>query len=176
MTFPPALHRCAAILGLGIACASGLPAAAAQLPRLEADALGGTHVVLPADAAGKPLVLLLAYTRESQGDLKLWSRKLLDDRVVRNAAVYLVVVAARTAFVSHGHVRSLVEGAAVGTKDEIARNVLVTFNGNGWLTLVPPGDKRTAGIVVCDAAGDVVYAKREPYTAANLAAVEKAAK
>lgn len=176
MTFPPVFRSFVAILAFGIACASALPAAAAQLPRLEADALGGTHVVLPTDAAGKPLVLLLAFTREAQGDLKLWSRKLLEDRVAKNAAVYVVVVAARTAFVSRGHVRSMVEGAAVGTKGEIDRNVLVTFNGDGWLTLVPPGDKRTAGVVVCDSAGDVVYAKREPYSAAHLADVEQAAK
>ena len=175
MSFRPAVRSFALAFALQIATLGALPAAAAQLPRLEADALGGTHVVLPTDAAGKPLVLLLAFTPESQGDLKLWSRKLLNDRVVQNAAVYVVVVADRTAFVSRGHVRKLVEGAAVGSKDQINRNVLVTFNGAGWLTLVPPGDKHTAGVVVCDAGGAVVYAKREPFTAANLSDVEKAA-
>jgi hypothetical protein len=41
---------------------------------------------------------------------------------------------------------------------------------------VPPGDKHSAGVVVCDASGAIVYAKRLPYSAANLADVEKAAK
>ena len=152
------------------------PADAATLPRLEADALGGNHVVLPTDANGKPLVLLIAFTRESEGDLKLWSRKLLDDHAAKSAVVYVVVVADKTAFASRRHVRKIVEGAAVGTKDQINTNVLVTFSGNGWRALVPPGDKKTAGIVVSDAGGNVVYSKRVPYSDANLADVLKAAK
>jgi hypothetical protein len=175
------LHLPLRKLALALALALAFPwnaavaAGAANLPRLEADSLGGTHVVLPTDAAGKPLILLLAYTPESQGDLKLWSRRLLADRVARAAVVYVVVVAAKTAFVSRRHIRQMVEGAAVGTKDQINSNVLVTFDGTGWLTLVPPGDKKTAGVVVCDPNGTIVYAKREPFTSANLAAVEKAA-
>jgi len=151
-------------------------ASAGQLPRLEADSLGGFHVVLPDAGAGKPLVLLLAFTKESEDDLRAWSRKLLDDHVQDRAAIYVVVVADRTAFVSHKHIRRLAERAAVGTKDQIEHNVLVTFDGTGWRDLVPPGDKRSAGIVVCDPSGSIVYAKREAFTAANLADVERAAK
>lgn len=176
MTFRPLSRKLALVLALALTCSGTLPAAAATLPRLEADSLGGTHVVLPADAGGKPLVLLLAYTPESQNDLRSWSRQLLADHVARDAAVYVVVVAAKTEFVSRRHIRKMVEGAAVGSKEQINDNVLVTFNGEGWLTLVPPGDKKTAGIVVCDTSGTVVYAKRVPYTAANLADVERAAK
>jgi hypothetical protein len=174
MTFARLFRNLA--FALAVAGAGATPVSAAALPRLEADALGGTHVVLPTDAAGKPLVLLLAYTPESQGDLKLWSRGLIADRVARSAAVYAVVVAAKTAFVSRRHIRQMVEGAAVGTKEQMNSNVLVTFDGNGWLTLVPPGDKKTIGVVVCDANGAIVYAKREPFAPANLAEVEKAAK
>jgi hypothetical protein len=178
MTFKLPLGKIAFVLALALTVVSAglVPAGAASLPRLEADSLGGTHVVLPTDAAGKPLILLLAYTPESQGELKLWSRQLLADRVVRGAAVYVVVVAAKTAFVSRKHIRQMVEGAAVGTKDQINSNVLITFNGTGWLTLVPPADKKTAGVVVCDASGNVVYAKRVPFTTASLADVEKAAR
>jgi hypothetical protein len=175
VTFNLSLRKIAIVVVLAFSAAA-LPATAANLPRLEADSLGGTHVVLPTDAEGKPLVLLLAYTPESQGDLKLWSRQLLADRVVQGAVVYVVVVAAKTAFVSRRHIRQLVEGAAVGTKAQINSNVLVTFDGTGWLTLVPPADKRTAGVVVCDANGAIVYAKRVPFSPAALANVEKAAK
>jgi hypothetical protein len=176
MTFRLPFRKIAFALTLALACSGGIAASAASLPRLEADALGGNHVVLPTDAAGKPLVLLLAFTPESEGDLKLWSRKLLNDNVVQGAVVYVVVVAAKTAFVSRGHVRKMVEGAAVGSKDQINNDVLVTFNGDGWLTLVPPGDKHSAGVVVCDKNGDIVYAKRLPFNNANLSDVEKAAK
>jgi hypothetical protein len=176
MTFRLPMRKIAFVLALAVAWLAASPAAAATLPRLEADALGGNHVVLPTDAAGKPLVLLLAYTPESEGDLKLWSRKLLADRVAGSAVVYVVVVAAKTAFVSRRHVRQLVEGAAVGSKEQIDDDVLVTFNGSGWLTLVPPGDKKTAGVVVCDAGGAIVYAKRVAFSAANLIDVEKAAR
>jgi hypothetical protein len=170
------LARLALVFALALAWSGAVPASAATLPRLEADSLGGNHVVLPDDAAGKPLVLLLAYTPESEGDLKLWSRKLLMDNVASGAVVYVVVVAAKTAFVSRTHVRNLVEGAAVGTKAQINSDVLVTFNGTGWLTLVPPADKHTVGVVVCDASGNIVYAKRVPYSVAALADVERAAK
>jgi hypothetical protein len=169
-------RKIALALALALTCSAALPAVAANLPRLEADSLGGTHVVLPGDATGKPLVLLLAFTPESQGDLKLWSQKLLADRVAGNAAVYVVVVADKTAFVSRRHIRSMVEGAAVGSKQQINDDVLIVFNGTGWLTLVPPGDKNAIGVVVCDATGAVVYAKRGRFTAANLADVEGAAK
>ncbi|MGH7714459.1 MAG: hypothetical protein ACREML_00540, partial [Vulcanimicrobiaceae bacterium] len=94
---------------------------------------------------------------------------------VQDAAVYVVVVADRTAFVSRRHIRKMVEGAAVGSKQQLNDNVLITFNGTGWLTLVPPGDKKAAGVVVCDANGVIVYAKRVRFTAGNLADVERAA-
>jgi hypothetical protein len=165
-------------LGIAVALALSLtaPVFADTLPRLEADSMGGTHVVLPADLAGKPFVLLLAFTKESEDDLKAWSRKLLDDRLAQNAAVYVVVVADKTAFFARKHVRKMVENAAVGTKDQINSNVLITFDGTGWDALVPPGDKHTAGVVVCDASGSIVYAKREAYSDSNLADVEKAAR
>ena len=70
MTFRLPSRNIAFVLALAIAWSGALPAAAANLPRLEADALGGNHVVLPTDAAGKPLVLLLAFTKEAQADLK----------------------------------------------------------------------------------------------------------
>jgi hypothetical protein len=177
MTFClPFRHRVLVAALVAVALATAVPAAAATLPRLEADSLGGNHVVLPTDSAGKPLVLLLAFTKESEGDLKSWSRKLLGDRVAQNAAVYVVVVADKAAFFTRGHIRKVVEGAAVGSQAQINSNVLITFNGNGWRQLVPPGDKKTAGIVVCDASGAIVYAKRAPFSDANLADVEKAAR
>jgi hypothetical protein len=174
MKFPPPYRSFALALALGLSLAG--TAVAGTLPRLEADSMGGTHVVLPADVAGKPLVLLLAFTKESEGDVKLWSRKLLDDRVGDHAAVYVVVVADRTASFARKHVRKIVEGASVGTEDQKMNNVLITFNGAGWRELTPPGDKKTAGIVVCDPGGSIVYAKRELFSTANLAAVEQAAK
>ena len=120
-------------------------------------------------------MLLLAFTPESQNDLKSWSRKLLEDRVARDAAVYVVVVADRTAFVSRRHILKMVEGAAVGSQQQMNDDVLITFNGTGWLTLVPPGDKNTIGVVVCEANGAIVYAKRVRFSAESLADVERAA-
>ncbi|MEO6991693.1 MAG: hypothetical protein ABI346_06890 [Candidatus Baltobacteraceae bacterium] len=176
MTLLRRLHKVAYLPAVALAWSIALPAVAASLPRLEADSLGGKHVVLPTDVAGKPLVLLLAYTPEAAADLKLWSRKLLDHHVVGGAVVYVAAVAVKTAFASRRHIRKMVEGAAVGSKEQIDDNVLVTFNGSGWLTLVPPGDKRAAGVIVCDAKGAIVYAKRLRFTTTDLADVERAAK
>ena len=170
----PSLRNVALTLACMLALAG--QSLAGTLPRLEADSLGGTHVVLPTDAAGKPLILLLAFTKESEGDLKSWSRKMLDSSVAAKAAVYVVVVADKTAFFAHKTVRKTVEGATVGTADQRNNNVLITFNGAGWRDLVPPGDKKTIGVVVCDPSGSIVYAKRQPFNNANVAEVEKAAK
>lgn len=173
MKFRPPFRK--AVAGVALATLMSAPAVADMLPRLEADSLGGTHVVLPADAAGKPLVLLLAFTKESQPDLKLWSKKFLDDRLSDRATVYVVVVADKIAF-GRKHVRQMVEGAAVGTQQEINSRVLLTFDGDGWRQLTPPGDKKTAGIVVCDAGGAILVAKRESFNIANVAEVEKDAR
>jgi hypothetical protein len=159
---------------MALGLTAGSADADATLPRLEADSLGGTHVVLPTDAAGKPLVLLLAFTTESQPQLKLWSKKFLADHIADHASVYVVVVADRVPF-GRKHVRQMVEGAAVGTKEQIDRDVLLTFDGDGWRQLTPPGDKHTAGVVVCDSNGTILIAKREPYDDANVAELEKAA-
>ncbi len=174
MTFTLPFRNIGAICALALAClaAPGV-ARAATLPRLEADSLGGTHVVLPTDAAGTPLVLLLAYTPESEADLKAWSRAFVDQH---DLAMYVVVVADRQAFMSRKHIRSLVEGAAVGTREQIERNVLVTFSGAGWQSLVAPGDKRVAGVVACNANGDVTFAQRIGFSDAHLADVERALK
>jgi hypothetical protein len=178
MTSRPPLRRLWLPLALALFLAPSFAgrASADVLPRLEADSMGGTHVVLPHDAGGKPFVLLLAFTKESKNDLRSWSRKLLDDKIDANAEIYVVVVADKTMFVSRRHVRDMVEGAAVGTQAQINSNVLLTFDGTGWRDLVPPGDKKTAGVVVCDSNGSIVYAKREPFTNGNLADVEKAVK
>ncbi len=172
MTFPPSFRSLAFALAVAVAGAAvAAPARAASLPRLEADALGGDHVVLPDAGGGKPFVILLAFTPESENDLKAWSRELLR----RNTApVYVVVVADKQALMSRKHIRSIVEGAAVGTKEQIDSHVLITFTGAGWQTLTPPGDKRTAGVVVCDAGGNVAYAQRAAFNPEHLADVEHA--
>lgn len=173
MTFKPRFHNVAIalVLATSLAWVPARPARAAMLPRVEANALGGTHVVLPTDAAGKPFVILLALTPESENDIKAWSRAFLDRP---NVTVYVVVVADKQAFMSRKHIRSIVEGAAVGNRAQIDRNVLVTFSGAGWHTLVPPDDKRTAGVVVCDAGGNVTFAQRVAYSDAHRSEVERA--
>jgi hypothetical protein len=166
----------AAVLAIAFVAGAGPGSAAETLPRLEADALGGTHVVLPEDANGRPLVMLIAYTRASGDQLKTWTRKLLDDGVASNAALYVVVVADRIALSSHRHIRSVIEGAAVGTREQVDRNVLVTFAGDDWRRLVPPGDRRTPGVVVCDPHGTVIYAKRSLFSPDAVAEVERLAR
>jgi predicted transcriptional regulator len=173
MKLHPSLRN--AFLALALALSVCAQCAAGTLPQLEADSLGGTHVVLPRDAAGKPLVLLLAFTKQSEPQLKSWSRQLLQNKVIANAAVYVVVVADKIVFFAKKGVRKTVEEATVGTKEQRDNNVLITFNGAGWRDLVPPGDKETVGVVVCDPSGSIVFAKREAYSDANVAEVEKAA-
>lgn len=166
---------CALVMSAaGFAAAN--PVTAATLPRLEADSLGGTHVVLPTDAGGKPLVMLIAFGRSAEDDVKTWSRELLGAHAPQNAAVYVVVVADGHTFVGRRRIRKEVASAALGSKEQINNDVLITFSGTGWRDLVVSGDNKAAGLVVCDARGDVVYAKQVRFSAANLADVLNAAK
>lgn len=174
MTTRSAIRGFSLVLGLWFSLAT--PGTAGTLPSLEADSLSGTHVVLPRDAAGKSLILLLAYTKESQPDLQAWSRKLIGDRLTDNAALFVVVVADKTAFFARKGIRKTVRDATAGNSGDADSKVLITFNGDGWRQLVPPGDKKTIGVVVCDAAGEIRYAKREPFNRKNLTDVEQAVK
>jgi hypothetical protein len=152
------------------------PAAAETLTRLEADSLGGTHVVLPTDALGQPLVLLIAFGKRPQTDVQAWSRKLLADHLADRAHVYVVVVVDNGAIVGRRHIFKIVREAAVGTEEQMQSSVLVTFDGKPWKAVVPGGDPRAAGVVVCDAKGEVVYAKRALFGSGNVSDVEAAAR
>jgi hypothetical protein len=50
----------------------------------------------------------------------------------------------------------------------------VTFQGAGWRDLVPNGAGKDAGIVVTDASGNIVFAKREPYSDSAFSEAVKA--
>jgi hypothetical protein len=50
----------------------------------------------------------------------------------------------------------------------------VTFRGAGWRDLVPGGPGEDADIVVADASGNVVFAKREPYSDTAFSEAAKA--
>jgi hypothetical protein len=120
--------------------------------------------------------VLLAFTPESQDDVTARSRKLLADHAEDHATMYVVAIADRTAHFMRKRIEKIVAGSAVGSEDQKRSNVLITFDGTGWRDLIPPGDKKTAGIVLCDGSGAIVYAKRGLITAANAADVERAAK
>jgi len=148
-------------------------ASAATLPRLEADSLGGTHVVLPDDAGGKPIVLVLGFARDSENSLDMWAHKLLT-ALGTKAVLYVVIVADSAPFFEKHHIAKGIAGSTLATQDQLRNNVLVTFSGKGWRGLVPPGAGKDAGVVVIDGSGNIVYAKREPYSDAALIEATKA--
>ncbi len=177
MTFRHFWRSLAVAVSLGTASfAWAAPANAATLPRLEADSLSGTHVVLPTDVAGKPLVLLLAFGKAAEGDVKAWSQQLLGPKAPQNTAVYIVVVADGHAFAGRRRILKQVAAAAGDAKEQVNGNVLVTFTGKGWRDLVSSSDKTATGLVVCDPRGEIVYAKQVRFNATNLSDVLKAAK
>jgi hypothetical protein len=148
-------------------------AQASVLPRLEADSLGGKHVVLPDDADGKPIVLVLGFARESEDALDVWGRKLVA-AVGSRAQIYVVIVADSSLFFSKGKVKKKIAASALATQDQLQNNILVTFQGAGWRDLVPSGPGKDAGIVVTDASGNVLLAKREPYSDSAFSEAAKA--
>ena len=113
-------------------------AQASTLPRLEADSLGGKHVVLPGDADGKPIVLVLGFARESEDALGVWARKLLA-AVGSRAQIYVVIVADSAPFFAKGKVKKKIASSGLATQAQLQNNILVTFRGAGW------GDTRSEG-------------------------------
>ncbi len=148
-------------------------AQASAIPRLEADSLGGKHVVLPDDADGKPIVLVLGFARESEDALGIWARKLMA-AVGSRAQIYVVIVADSAPFFAKGKVKKKIASSGLATQAQLQNNILVTFRGAGWRDLVPKGAGKDAGIVVTDASGNVVLAKREPYSDTALREAAKA--
>ena len=167
-------HVAAAVLAASVFFESTAFASASTLPRLEADSLGGKHVVLPDDAGGKPIVLVLGFAPESEPAVNTWAHQLLT-AVGAKAQIYVVVVAdSKPFFATKRKVKNKIAGSALATQAQLQNNVLITFQGQGWRGIVPPGPGKDAGIVVTDASGTVVYTKREPYSAAALADATKA--
>jgi hypothetical protein len=148
-------------------------AQAASLPRLEADSLGGKHVVLPDDADGKPIVLVLGFARESEDALSVWANKLVA-AVGSRAQIYVVIVADSSLFFSKAKIKKKIAGSSLATQEQLQNNILVTFQGAGWRDLVPNGAGKDAGIVVTDASGNIVFAKREPYSDSAFSQAVKA--
>src|SRR5262249_48865213 len=144
-----------------IAVCSISPASADTLPRLEADSVGGQHVVLPTDALGQPLIVLVAFGKKSEGDVKSWARKLLADHVGDATHVYIVVVVGGLGGMERRHVHKIVEDSAVGTQQQIDSNVLITFDPKPWRQVVAPGSDANAGVVVCDNKGNIIFNKRD---------------
>jgi hypothetical protein len=165
-----------AALSLAIAACCASPASAETLPRLEADSIGGQHVVLPTDALGQPLVVLVAFGKKSENDVKSWARKLLQDHINDVAHVYVVVVVDGPGSMMQRHVRKIAEDSAVGTQQEIDSNVLITFDAKPWRQLVAPGSATDAGVLVCDAKGDIVFNRRVGFTDTIASQVETIAR
>jgi len=166
-------HFAATVLAAILFFESTAFASASTLPRLEADSLAGKHVVLPDDAGGKPIVLVVGFARESEEALNTWAHKLLT-AVGARAQIYVVIVADSAPFFAKRKVKKKIAGSALATQAQLENNILVTFRGEGWRDIVPPGPGKDAGIVVADASGKVVFAKREPYSDEALANAAKA--
>ena len=162
-----------AVLATSLCLENARFAQASVLPRLEADSLGGKHVVLPDDADGKPIVLVLGFARESEDALSVWARKLVAALGSR-AQIYVVIVADSAPFFAKGKVRKKITTSALATQAQLQNNILVTFRGAGWKDLVPRGPGKDAGIVVTDASGNVIFARREPYSDTAFSEAAKA--
>jgi hypothetical protein len=90
------------------------------------------------------------------------------------AQIYLVIVADSAPFFAKRKLKKRITGSALATQGQLENYILVTFRGEGWRDLVPAGPGKDAGIVVTDATGNVIFAKREPYSDKALTDAAKA--
>lgn len=163
----------ASIVALTFALLASAHAATTPLPALEADSLGGKHLRFPADAKGKPAVLIVAYDRSASDALENWSHK-VNEKAGGRTQVFAVVDAAGAPFFVHGAIKSGVAKSAPSSQPQHQSNILVTFDGRGWDQLAPAGARNDAAAVVIDAEGNIVYARRGPYSDAALNEVVRA--
>jgi hypothetical protein len=138
-------------------------AAAEQLPRVEAQSLGGKKVVLPADRAGQRFILVIGFAQNSSDAMKAWSHALV--AALPDVPLYAVAVVEGAPGFVHGLIARGIRKSAPASQPLHDERVLLTFDATGWKSIAPAGRGEDAAVIVVDAGGQIVLACRIAFSA-----------
>ena len=144
-----------------------------QIPRTEVTTLTGTHVVLPQEAKGKPLLLLLTFSHKGSDDVAAWNKRFkvpyeTDPRIAYfELADFQGVPPFVMKMILHGMRRSI---------HEPERSHFAPFltQEEDWKKLVNYGDPKITYLILADESGHVVWQTRGPATDEKAADLEAA--
>ena len=144
-----------------------------QIPRADVTTLTGTHVVLPREAKGKPLLLLLTFSHKGSDDLAAWNKRFkvsyaTDPRIdYFELSDFQGVPSFVMKMILHGLRRSV---------HEPERSHFAPFytQEEAWKKLVNYSDPNITYLLLTDASGQVVWQTRGPATDGNAAELEAA--
>jgi hypothetical protein len=144
-----------------------------QIPRTEVTTLTGTHVSLPNEAAGKPLLLLLTFSHKGSDDLAAWNKHFkvayeTDQRIdYFELSDFQGVPPFVMKMILHGMRRSV---------HEPERSHFAPFYRQevDWKKLVNYDDSKITYLVLADSGGHVVWQTRGPATDEKAAELEAA--
>jgi hypothetical protein len=150
-----------------------IPSFSQQIPRTEVTTLTGTHVVLPQEANGKPLLLLLTFSHKGSDDLAAWNKRFkvsyAKDPRIRyfELADFQGVPPFVMKMILHGMRRSV---------HEPERSHLAPFvaQEEDWKRLVNYDDPKITYLMLTDESGHVVWQTQGPATDEKAVELEAA--
>ena len=150
-------------LVFGTCFLQGIAAFSQQIPRTEVTTLTGAHVVLPQEAKGKPLLLLLTFSHKGSDDLAAWNKHFkvpyaTDPRIAYfELADFQGVPPFVMKMILHGLRRSVHE-------PERSHFAPLMTQEEDWKKLVIYGDPKITYLILADESGHVVWQSRGPAT------------
>jgi hypothetical protein len=142
-----------------------------QIPQTEVTTLTGTHVILPNEAKGKPLLLLLTFSHKGSDDLAAWNKRFKVSYATDPRIEYLELLDFQGVppfvmkMILHGLRRSV---------HEPERSHFAPFYAQeeDWKKLVNYGDPRITYLVLSDRSGHVIWQTRGPASDGKAAELE----
>jgi hypothetical protein len=144
-----------------------------QIPQTDVTTLTGTHVVLPKEAKGKPLLLLLTFSHKGSDDLAAWNKRFKVSYATDPRIYYLELSDFQGVppfvmkMILHGLRRSV---------HEPERSHFAPFytQEEAWKTLVNYSDPKISYLILAEGSGHVVWQTRGPASDGKAAELEAA--
>jgi hypothetical protein len=128
----------------------------AEVPRLHGQTLDGNPIVLPDDAAGKMLLLVLGASRKGGDRTGPWKDHFIADFGTNpHATYYVAALLQRVPAAFRGVIRT---GMRSGTPDAARSHVVISASDeDAWKNYLEMRDDNLPGIVLLDQAGHVLW-------------------
>jgi hypothetical protein len=135
--------------------------AADTFPNLQADALSGRHVSLPADSHGRIALVVIGFSRNSQKATDAWRKRFESDFTPPRFAVYPVAVLEAAPRMIRGFITgSMKKGMSPADQD---RYLILVHDEGVWKQRVKFSAEDDAYLFLVDADGSVRWQASGPF-------------